>query len=280
MGIPYAEVIGDPIGHSKSPLIHNFWLQKSACPGDFRTTRVTAGSLSSHLERGRADPFWRGCSVTTPLKREAAALLGDPTGICSWIGAVNCVFRSALGLVPANSDIAGVDSALAGIRLEGEKVCLIGAGGAAAAALCYLIGRRPGAIVLIARDPAKAAALRERAPLSARNLIEVVPLPDAASPIRSSILTVNATPMGMENGPVIAQSILEGVSGARGGATIFDMVYAPADTPLLRTARERGLGSVGGLKMLVGQAAPAFEMFFGVPAPREHDSELLELLAS
>jgi shikimate dehydrogenase len=280
MGISYAEVIGDPIGHSKSPLIHKFWLEKTGRAGDYRAVRVPAGGLPAYFERRRADPFWRGCSITAPLKREAAALVGDPTGICSWIGAVNCVFRGALGLVPANSDVAGVDSALAAVRVEGGTVCLIGAGGAATAALCYLIGRRPGAITMLARDPDKARMLRDRVPPSARALIEVFPLSDAESAIASAALIVNATPMGMDGGPPIAPSLLDGLAAASAGATMFDMVYAPPETLLLRAARERGLACISGLDMLVGQAAPAFETFFGVPAPREHDSELLELLAS
>ncbi len=280
MGIPYAEVIGDPIGHSMSPLIHKYWLEKTGGAGDYRATRVAAGGLAAYLERRRSDPYWRGCSVTAPLKREAAELLGDPTGICSWIGAVNCVFRSALGLVPANSDIAGIDSALAGVRLEGEKISLIGAGGAAASALCYLIGRRPGAIDLIARDPAKATKLRGRVPSSTRDLVEIVPLAEAQSSVGSASLIVNATPMGMNGGPPIAPALLEGVSEAKAGATMFDMVYAPAETELLSAARERGFACISGLAMLVGQAAPAFETFFGRPAPREHDSELMELLES
>jgi shikimate dehydrogenase len=280
MGTPYAEVIGDPISHSKSPLIHKFWLEKTERAGDYRAERVAAGGLSAYFERRRADPYWRGCSITAPLKREAAYLLGDPTGICSWIGAVNCVFRGALGLVPANSDVAGIDAVLSSAALEGEKICLIGAGGAATAALCYLIGRRPGAISLVARDPAKAQLLRDRAPASARAMIEVVPLAEAVSAVGSAALIVNATPMGMDGAPAMASSVLDGLAAANAGATAFDMVYAPAETLLLRRARERGLTCIGGLEMLVGQAAPAFETFFGTPAPRKHDRELLELLES
>jgi shikimate dehydrogenase len=280
MGVPYAEVIGDPIGHSKSPLIHRFWLEKTGCSGDYRSTKVEGGGLPAFLERRRADPFWRGCSITAPLKREAAALLGDPTGICSWIGAVNCLFRGALGLVPANTDFAGIDSALAGTRIQDERICLIGAGGAASAALCYLIGRGPAAIALVARDPDKADSLRRRVPASVRDLIGIVPFGEAGSPVRTASLIINATPMGMAGGPFVAPPLLEGVAGAKAGATMFDMVYAPAETPLLRAARDRGLSCVGGLEMLVGQAAPAFETFFGVKAPRQHDPELLELLTS
>jgi shikimate dehydrogenase len=280
MGIPYAEVIGDPIGHSKSPLIHNYWLQKTGLAGDYRSTLVSAGSLSVHFERRLADPCWRGCSITAPLKREAADLLGDPTGICSWIGAVNCVLRGSLGLVPVNSDIAGLDEALAGVRLDGATISLIGAGGAAAAALCYLIGRRPGAIILLARDPDKAGTLLNRVPTAARSRVRVCGSAQSGPAIRASSLIINATPMGMEGGPPIAPSLLEAVAGAKDDATILDMVYAPAQTHLLRAARQRGLRCVSGLQMLVGQAAPAFESFFGRPAPREHDSELLGLLAS
>lgn len=279
MGTLYAEVIGDPVSHSKSPLIHRFWLEKIGRAGDYRAARVSAGGLARHLESRRLDPFWRGCSITAPLKREAAALLGDPTGVCAWIGAVNCVFRGALGLVPANSDIAGIDEALTGVRLHGEKICLIGAGGAATATLCYLLGRNPAAIALIARDTVKAGQLRDRVPAVSRPLVEVVPLAEARSWIADASLIVNATPMGMDGGPAVDPILLESVAAASPGATMFDMVYAPAETPLLRTASRRGLKCISGLQMLVGQAAPAFETFFGAAAPRDHDSELIALLA-
>ena len=280
MGRPYAELVGDPVGHSLSPAIHGFWLEALGLAGDYRATRVTTGGLRAYFEARRRDPFWRGCNVTAPLKREAAALLGDPTGICFWLGAVNCVFRSPLAPVPANTDLVGIAEALAGVALRGESVCLIGNGGAAAAALCHLVREGAGEVRILSRDPANAAALARLVPPSSATSLAPYPFERAAAAMADSALVVHATPMGMKGGPPIRPEIEQALDGAAGpGMTVFDMVYAPAETPLLAAARARGAGCVDGLAMLIGQAAPAFGLFFGASAPRERDSELRAHLA-
>jgi shikimate dehydrogenase len=282
MGRPYAEVIGDPIGHSKSPLIHGFWLEALGLAGDYRAVQVPAGGLASYLESRRGDPFWRGCNVTAPLKREAAELLGDPTGICAWLGAVNCVFRSPLACaVPANTDLAGIAEALDGVKLEGEKACLIGTGGAAMAALCYLLGRHVGTVSVLARDRTKAEALCRLVPKPQAASLAPAGLEQAAAAVGGARLVVNATPMGMRGGPAPRPEIVDALAGALGpDASVFDMVYSPPETALLAAARARGAHCIDGLTMLVGQAAPAFETFFGAPAPRARDPELRARLAA
>lgn len=279
MGRPFAEVIGDPVGHSKSPAIHAFWLEAAGLAGDYRATRVRSGGLRFYVEQRRRDPWWRGCSVTAPLKREAAALLGDPTGVCGWLGAVNCVFRSPLGPVPANTDLTGIAEALAGVSLEGRKACLVGSGGAAMAALCWLVRARAGEVAVLSRDSRKGAALAGLVPPSLGTAVSSASFDDAAEAAAGAALLIHATPMGMDGGPPLRAELTGALDSLGAGATVFDMVYAPAETGLLRAARERGLNAVDGLAMLIGQAAPAFELFFGAPAPRGRDSELRERLA-
>ena len=104
MNVPYAEVIGDPVGHSKSPLIHKFWLLKLGIAAVYRATRVAPRELAAFLKQRRADLYWRGCNVTAPHKREAARLVGDPIGACAWLGAV---------VVPINTASMGPQIALA-----------------------------------------------------------------------------------------------------------------------------------------------------------------------
>ena len=274
--LPYAEVIGDPIAHSKSPLIHRFWLDKIGHAAEYRATRVTARQLPQYLGQRRADPYWRGCSVTAPLKRLAAAAIGDPTGVCASLGAVNCVVRTPLGCtISANTDIAGLVEALAGVSVAGGKACIIGAGGAAWTALCYLVQHRVDEIAVIARDAAKAGTMRQI--LARPPAFEVHGLADAALAMRGAGLVINASPLGMTGAPGMPQPLLDALPA---GATLLDMVYAPVETELLAAARAKGMTAIDGLAMLVGQAAPAFELFFGAPAPRQYDAELRALLAA
>ena len=99
---PYAEVIGDPIAHSKSPLIHNFWLNALGIDAEYRATRVAAADLGAFFERRRADPAWRGCNITIPHKQAALDHVADPGDVRGSIGAINTVFRGEQGFVGTN----------------------------------------------------------------------------------------------------------------------------------------------------------------------------------
>lgn len=277
MGVPYAEVIGDPIAHSKSPLIHRFWLEKLGIRGDYRATRVAAGDLAAFLESRRGDIWWRGCNVTAPLKESASALVGSPEDLCRFVGAVNCITRTPLAcLFGTNTDIAGVAEALRDTRLEGATVCLIGSGGAARSVLCHLRGKPVSALRMLARDASKAERLVRGFGIP----VEILGFEEAARAMADASLVVNATPLGMTGRDAMGAAVTDALGGADRSATVFDTVYAPLETGLLRRARETGLRTVDGLAMLVGQAAPAFELFFGARAPREHDAELRTLLAA
>jgi shikimate dehydrogenase len=277
---PYADVIGDPIEHSKSPLIHRFWLEKLGMPGDYRAIRVNQGGLPQYLQEKRDDPFWRGCSVTFPLKQAVARAVGDPAHVCAALGATNCVVKSPIGcLMGINTDIDGVGVALKGIELAGKTVVLLGAGGAARAAFCYLSRQGLAHIRIVARDLRKAGTFAAMLPAGAQTRLAVFAFSDAAEAIRGANVVINATPLGMSGQPEMPQPILSALGVCRPAAAL-DMVYVPTDTPFLDAARGAGARAIGGLTMLVGQAAPAFELFFGAPAPREHDEELKALLAT
>lgn len=278
MTLPYAEVIGDPVGHSKSPLIHEFWLAKLGIAAEYWATRVSEDELTAFLEARRADRNWRGCNVTAPLKQAAAALVGDPAGPCRFVGAVNCITRTPLScLVGSNSDVAGVAEALNHVALEGRTAVLIGAGGAARGALCHLLRRGPERVIVAARDQSRAGRLAAEILEAGTSWVEAAALDSAGDEIRSAALLVNATPMGMAGGPPMNPAVLNNLAS---GQTVFDMVYAPIETELLTRAREMGAIPIDGLSMLIGQAAPAFELFFGSPPPRQFDAELRALLTS
>lgn len=275
MGISYAEVIGEPIGHSKSPLIHRFWLEKLGLAGDFRARRVGPGGLAAYVAERCRDPYWRGCSVTAPLKQEAAAAVSDPTGMCRRIGASNAIFRSPLGCgVGANTDLLGIAEALALPEGPVGRGCVIGAGGAARAAIQFLRARRVAEIAVVARDSGKVRSLLGRGPG------EMFGFDAAETAMAGADCVINATPLGQSGMPELPATVLNGIAEAALDAVFLDMVYDPPQTEFLRRAREEGRRTVDGLAMLVGQAAPAFELFFGLRPPREHDGELRARLTS
>jgi shikimate dehydrogenase len=277
MGIPYAEVVGDPVAHSKSPLIHKFWLERLGLEGDYRVHRLRPAELKAYLDRRRADPFWRGSNVTAPLKARAASLVSDPTGICARIGAMNAIFRSPLGRgLGANTDLLGIAAALADAPGPGSRVCVIGAGAAARATLEYLRLRGTSDVRLIVRDIARGRTVHEvLAPGGA-----VHPLDDGAAAVAGAHWLINASPLGMAGRTPMPRAILDALEGMDESGIVFDMVYAPVETELLRRAGALGRRTVDGLDMLVGQAAPAFALFFGVAAPRDGDAALRGLLTS
>lgn len=272
----FAEVIGDPIAHSRSPAIHRYWLDALRLGGDFRSTRVEPAALADFLAARRADPAWRGCSVTAPHKRAILPLLDRVSPAAARIGAVNCVARAGGALVGHNTDVDGLDEALLPASIRGRPAALIGAGGAARGALHLLVRREASEIRILARD-GDAAARLARSAAPAR--VDIATLGDAAAALAGAAAIVNATPMGAAHGDAPPQALLDGLGAAAPDGFLFDMVYDPVDTALLAVARARGLRCACGLVMLVGQARRAFSLFFGAPPPAGRDDELHELLA-
>src|SRR3546814_18987308 len=123
MSAPYAEVIGDPIAQSKSPLIHRFWLDALGLSGDYRRAHVKPEDLAAYIAERRADPDWRGCNVTMPHKGAVMDLVDDPGNIRGTIGAMNTVVRQPDGsLLGTNTDAAGFYAPLAELDLDGAPV--------------------------------------------------------------------------------------------------------------------------------------------------------------
>ncbi len=274
--MPYAEVIGDPIGHSKSPTIHRFWLERTGLEGDYRSEHVRAEALGAYFEPRRSDPDWRGCNVTIPHKQAVIPYLQRLDPIAEEVGAVNLVYPESGGLTGTNSDVAGIIDALGSVSFAGSRACLIGSGGAALAALAAF--RRIGIahLAINARDGAKAEGLLHRSSLEGR-----IGAVDDRKNLEAADLVVNASVLGMLGQAAMPQTLIETVrEHSKPGAILLDMVYSPLDTELLGAARTRGIAAVDGLAMLIGQAAAAFERFFGAPAPREHDEELRALLSA
>lgn len=276
MALPFAEVIGDPIAQSKSPLIHRHWLHQLRIEGDYVATRVAAKDIGAFLERRRADPAWRGCNVTIPHKQSVIAFLDRLDQGADAIGAVNCVVPGPGGLTGFNTDIDGVAAALGGAPLEGRKAVVIGAGGGARALVAYLAQRGLAQLFILIRDPIKAEALR---PLAPGCQVELLPIERCAEAMEGAAAIVNASPLGMDGCPEMPASLLDSITRDGAGATVFDMVYKPVETAFLAAGRAAGGEAVDGLTMLIGQARRAFELFFEEPA-LSADASLRDLLAT
>jgi len=264
----YAEVIGDPISHSKSPLIHGFWLEALGIDAAYRATQVAAEDLGAFLAQRQADPAWRGCNITLPHKQAALEHVADPGDVRSSIGAINTVFRGEDGkFIGTNTDAGGFYSPIADLDLTGAPIVVIGAGGAARAVLFALSRLGVGPVTILNRNVLKGAALLSSFGLKGKALPLTAPLPAAA-------LLVNASALGMVGQPALDIDL----TPLPENAVVYDVVYAPLETPLLQAATERGLETIDGLEMLIGQAALAFELLFGAEPPRDRDEELRELL--
>lgn len=264
----YAEVIGDPIAHSKSPMIHGFWLEKLGIDADYRAHHVTPETLADYFASRKGDPDWRGCNITIPHKESALDHVEDRGALRGSIGAINTVLRDADGaLIGTNTDAAGFYAPIADMALEGAEVALVGAGGAARAVLFALKRAGAGPVTILNRTPLKGAALLAAFGLKG----DAVPLDAPLPPVS---LVVNASPLGMTGQDALRLDL----DALPEDAVVYDLVYAPLETDLLAAARDRDLATIDGLEMLIGQAAIAFELFFGKAPPRDDDEELRELL--
>jgi len=268
--LPYAEVIGDPIAHSKSPLIHGFWLEKLEIEAEYRKTHVKHDELAAYFLKRQADKDWLGCNVTIPHKIAVMDYVSDPSRVGALIGAMNTVACETGGpLIGTNTDAGGFLAPLRTLKWKGDSAVLIGAGGAARAVLFALGQIGVTKITIMARDSAKAQALLDLAGMKGAIIGMNEPLPPAD-------LVVNCSPLGMAGQPPLSLDL----SPLPDSAAVYDIVYVPLDTELLVNARARGLRTIDGLEMLIGQAALAFEIFFDAEAPRDHDAELRALLTA
>ncbi|ARR53982.1 shikimate dehydrogenase [Rhizorhabdus wittichii DC-6] len=279
----FAEVIGDPIGHSKSPTIHKFWLDRAGIPADYRAAHVKPEDLWIYFEERRRDPAWRGCNVTIPHKQAVMKLVDRIDPAAERIGAVNTVVPEDGKLVGYNTDYAGFLEPIRPLLAQQHlfRMARVFGTGGAAKAVVLALHDHGFTIVVAARDLDKARALREAFEPDERLIapIEIFADPtDFPFDDREGILdlVVNTTSLGMNGQPPLALDF----SHVPPDAVIYDIVYAPLETPLLAEAKRHGLRTIDGLHMLIGQAAAAFERFYGRPAPRDADDALRALLVA
>lgn len=265
----YAEVIGDPIGHSLSPIIHCFWLKQLGIRAGYRRYRVARGKLAAYVEKRREDPHWRGCNVTMPLKLDALALADQASDPALGAGAANILLPREGKLFAGNTDVGAVMvliSKLAGAGASMEEITLLGSGGAARAVLMALRLLAVHSVRIQARDRNRAYKLA----VEFRLALEPASFD---TPVATSGL-INATPLGMTGMPPLKVDM----DGMPGDGWVFDLVSSPQPTDLIGNAAARGLRTIAGLDMLVEQAAASFQLLFNAEAPRDRDEELMQRL--
>lgn len=258
-------LLGHPVAHSRSPAIHTAALEALGVDARYLAFDVAPARLGEAVAGLRALGAL-GANVTIPHKQAVMAHLDAIEPTAAAIGAVNTIVRDGDRLVGANTDAAGLVSSLkdAGFDPGGAHVLVVGAGGAARAAIVGLAEAGAAHVTVAARRAEQASALasglRVGAPVCAVEL--------GALPLAGTDLLIQATSATMgPDGEGFAAAL--GLDALPDHATVIDLVYAPLETAVLRVARARGLRCVDGLGMLVGQAAVALERWLGVPAPLE-----------
>lgn len=262
---PYAEVIGDPIAQSKSPVIHGFWLDTLGIAADYRRRQVGRADFPAYIAEKRADPAWRGSNVTMPLKLDALDVADAAADHAVAAGAANLMLPRDGKLLAANTDVVAIALLVHRARHNGAQaghVTVFGNGGAARGALVALKSLGIERVRIQARDMAQATRLAVEfgLKLAPRRLTD---------PVEGDAL-INATPLGMAGYECLNCNL----GSIAAGGFVFDMVASPTDTPLIVAAKERGLSVITGLEMLIEQAATSFELLFGAKPPRDRDADL------
>ena len=253
-------VIGDPVTHSFSPAIHNAGYRAVGIDDRFQyiARRVKPDDIETFMRRVRASAI-RGISCTMPHKQLIGPFLDEIDPIAQKIGAVNTVVKREGKLYGYNTDWFGTVGPLQKtIQLEGSKVAVIGAGGAARA-MVYGLTRAGAKVTIYNRTMSKAQAIATEFGCIAAPLGTIAAVRDAA-------IICNATPVGMgktsDLSPIDSRLISP-------GQVIFDAVYVPYTTTLLKTATKQGATVVRGTEMLLYQALPQFALFTGIEAPED-----------
>ena len=253
-------LIGDPVAHSLSPFIMGRAFGEFDIGATYSATRVAPEELKTFIDLARAVGF-NGLNLTYPLKDAVLRFVDETTTAVKAIGASNILKATEAGITAHNSDAAGTALALeqlAGVKLSGKRACVFGAGGAGRAAAYGLLSTGAHAVTFAVRDQSRAEAsiqpLRRAFPNKTIYCSNGRQLEDVD-------IIINATPVGMAG--VEAATVIEDDSVIESHHVVFDFVYHPQETPLIKAAKRRGARTVDGLALLVAQAKAGFEFWTG-----------------
>jgi len=260
---PRACVMGWPVKHSRSPLIHSYWLQQLGLSGSYGRAEVAPADFPNFL-RYLGEKGYCGGNVTLPHKEMAYQLVTQRTEIATKLQAVNTLWIESGELWGDNTDVTGflngLDAEARNWDKYGDKALVIGAGGAARAIVQALLLRNIKEILIVNRTLERAEELvRLFGSRSSGQSVAAWPWTRLPEALKSADLLVNTTSLGMNGQPALDIDL----SALPDHAVVDDIVYVPLETPLLAQARARDLRTVSGLSMLLHQAVPGFEHWFG-----------------
>jgi len=256
---PAAFVTGWPIKHSRSPIIHRHWLKQYGVAGSYDAVAVSEADFVSFIA-GLKDgsSSFSGGNVTIPHKESAFRLSDEPDELAQELGAANTLWLQEGRLHASNTDGYGFAANLDGFHPGWDKVdraVILGAGGASRAVIQAVRDRGVSEIHVVNRTVSRAQELAHRFGLK----VHAHGLPALSEVMAGAGLFVNTTSLGMDG----EESAVFDFSGLKAGALVTDIVYVPLETPILKQAREQGYPTVDGLGMLLHQAVPGFEKWFG-----------------
>lgn len=273
-------LIGHPIKHTYSPFIHNVAFELTGLDYIYLPFNVVPVNLKSAI-KGLVALGYKGFNVTIPHKVKVKEFMSKVSEEASLVGAINTVLIEDGKLFGYNTDVAGALETLYAYRKEitGNECVVIGAGGSARAVIYTLIKHfRPSRIHLVNRTEQRAETLRQffktKMKFDSFTVNELIP-PDIKELVKSSALVVNATSVGMH--PDEDDAVLTQKDIFTKDQIVFDLVYNPTQTKLLKLAQSNGARTVDGIKMLVNQAAKSFEIWTGEKMPVEQVEKALLL---
>ena len=259
-----AGVVGHPVRHSLSPVIHNAWIEAAGLDAVYLAFAPSADGFTALVEGLRSGAAL-GLNVTLPFKQQALDMAGWAEDSARQAGAANLLLFGQDGAIEArNTDGNGLMAALAeaGHAPSAGPAVVLGAGGAARGAVLALLDAGVPAIAVVNRTVERAKAIADLDPrVTAHGWDALAAVLDGAAAV------INATSLGMSGQPPLDARL----DAAPAACVVMDMVYRPLETDLLRRARQRGHPTADGLAMLIGQALPSFEALFGQPAPADID---------
>ncbi|NNG27339.1 MAG: shikimate dehydrogenase [Ignavibacteriaceae bacterium] len=276
-------LLGHPIKHSYSPFVQNVAFEFEKMDYIYLAFDVPPANLKSALS-GVLALGMKGLNVTLPHKEKIVRHLDELSEEATTIGAVNTIVNDQGKLIGYNTDVTGIIETLAPFkeRINGSIVTVLGAGGGARAAIYALIRHfKPERINLVNRTVQRADSIQNYFSTKMRydgfKTMDLFP-PDIVDTLQSSRLIINATSIGMF--PAMDDTITDLKESFNSSQIVFDLIYNPTKTKFLKLAEAQGATTLGGLKMLVSQAAKSFELWTGVIMPVDKISKSLELYIS
>ena len=262
----FAGIIGYPLSHTLSPSMHNFIYQKLGIDVEYKKWEISPNNLKSHIEKINNENFI-GANITVPYKEKIVPLLDEIRNEAKFTGAVNTIVKNNNKLIGYNTDVYGIEQTL-DIKLKNDvinKAVIFGAGGAAKAAFFVLLQRGLNNLTIVNRT--KSNALKMISKFNNANCDQTIITLNEKSQIKSACLSadliINTTILGMKGSGYEDISPIDSTF-IDSNSVIFDMVYNPTKTPLIKIALERNANIIEGLNMLVYQAIKSIELWTGI----------------